>query len=91
MLWRHYRAMIPPIFAASRQLFFDASTTAALGLDDRYRFDGFPAFDMYNSYLLLRVSHDPLVASALPYSPEPAGGHGDQSVVSRSLTRLPTA
>ncbi len=65
-LWREYRTGVPALFTELGLPFVDASTTGALGLDDRYMSDGFHAEETFHLYLLRRFAADPRVAAALP-------------------------
>ena len=65
-LWVEYRADVPALFAEVGFPFVDASTPSALGLDDRYMFDGFHAEEAFHLYVLRRFAADPRVDAALP-------------------------
>jgi hypothetical protein len=65
-LWREYREQVPAVFAELGQPYFDASTPATLGLDDRYLIDGLHAEETFHLHVLRRMLEDARLAAALP-------------------------
>ena len=70
-LWTDFRRAMPPLFARFDFPWYDGSSTAALGIDDRYLFDGFHGSETFQLYLLRALLRDPRVRAALPEA-EPA-------------------
>jgi hypothetical protein len=69
VLWREYRRRVAGVFRARGLPFVDASTTAALGLDDRYLVDGAHGEETFHLHLLRRLLRDPRVRAAAPGAP----------------------
>lgn len=65
-LWRDFKRTMPAVFARRDFAWLDASSTAELGIDDRYLFDGLHGGETLQLYLLRQMLRDARVAAALP-------------------------
>ncbi|MGZ8899928.1 MAG: hypothetical protein ACXW3Z_07520 [Limisphaerales bacterium] len=65
-LWHEGRTMIPEMFARQGQVLVDSSSTASLGLDDRYLIDGIHAAETFQVHLLRKFLEKPRVKEKFP-------------------------
>jgi hypothetical protein len=65
-LWKEAHELVPTIFDKHGQVFVNGSTTARLGLDDRYLIDGMHGAETLQAHLLLKFLESPRVAEKFP-------------------------
>jgi hypothetical protein len=70
ILWQEYKTKMRSACENLDIPFFDATSLAALGLDDRYMSDGYHAEETFHLHLLRAMLKDSRVASALPKAAE---------------------
>jgi hypothetical protein len=65
-LWNEGRKQVEELFEQNGQVFVDASTTASLGLDDRYMIDGIHGAETLHVHLFQRFLKEPVVQQKFP-------------------------